>query len=1099
MPGEVVSNGVSKYKSAEEYANAQINAYHQTDSNFTKFENTNQPFRFKNANFFLDIKPTSITKKNLIESNVDLKNPLKIKGKSITQDMVDKAIKDGYDGIINELPASSKFPKRNEIAVFNPNQIKTKSQLTDIYNQSIKSLPGEVVSNGGKISATVEPPKPSTALEDIKYSTGQKQEPFKTRATDFVEKVRENFANRYRPIEQLVQGKKLSPSENPNILLKRFSGGLGIANEKIDSRLTPIISQTQDFDGLRKFLISERMNELSGRGIGQDANKALSELRTKVGDQEFNNFGKIAGQLYDYQKSFLTELKDVGVLSQTQLDNILSKNQKYVPFQRVMDDLERQGFITSSKNLNVNGSGIKAIKGSEREIIDPIESMIKNTYDITSTVEKQRVLNSLVKVGEFEKIKMPNVPVATQDGVSIFRPSKFEPKEPHLTLFEDGKKVYYKTTKEIADAVAGMHEEQLNLALRAMSVPAKLLRTGATGLNVGFAVPNVVRDQLSAAVNSKYGGIPIYDFLAYKKWILSGADQSAFFSQERTTLQRTVANVTKSKVGLIGKIAKNPLELLRAFGEYSEKGTRIGVFKRAYKGAGKKGLTGFDQTLDAMEQSREATIDFARRGSKMKAANALIPFLNARLQGSIKLLQSFKERPLQSLAIGGGLVTIPTVALFFHNKQDPAYDEIPDYIKQNNFIIMTGNDKMPFIKVPKGEIGQIFGNPTEHLLSYMYDTDRQSFYDLSVGLLNQLSPVGTYGDVIPTAAKVPMELLANYDTFRKQNIVSPYQKDLPPELQFNNKTSETAKFLGGALKISPAKIEHTIKGLTAGLGTQALQASDAALFGKVPDTANLPVVDRFLGEKKDLSKTAQKIYEGEEKRKQEVARNNYAIKQRINKAIDTNDVDLLMEAQKANPDAFKGFVKGILEDRATKDMSPQEKAIRSLPKKEQEKYNLEPLPTTQPISLIDTASASEGGDANFDELLQQIVGGDSKDPKSDLNYAKLTQYKNNGNVGDWIKTADTQITHLRSQLSTAKDETSRIKIENKIHSLQDQRDKFKSYNGFTKPKKGSSAKKTAAISALKSFKVKAYAKPRMPTGKISGVKTITAAELAKGK
>lgn len=125
-----------KYKSAEEFVNKKVNSYHQTDAKFTKFENTNQPFRFNNANFFLDTKPNKLTKQYLVEAQTNLKNPLRLKDSNITQPIIDRAIKDGYDGIINELPANEKFPKRNEIAVFDPNNIKTKSQLTDIWNKA---------------------------------------------------------------------------------------------------------------------------------------------------------------------------------------------------------------------------------------------------------------------------------------------------------------------------------------------------------------------------------------------------------------------------------------------------------------------------------------------------------------------------------------------------------------------------------------------------------------------------------------------------------------------------------------------------------------------------------------------------------------------------------------------------------------------------------------------------------------------------------------------------------------------------------------------------------------------------------------------------
>lgn len=141
-PLESLKAEARKYGSAEEFVDSKINSYHQTDAKFDKFENTNQPFRFSGANFFLDTKPPKTIKKYLVEANTNLKNPLVIEDGNITQPMVDKAIKDGYDGIINKLPEGNGFPKRNEIAVFNPETIQTRQQLTDLYNQATKKQGG---------------------------------------------------------------------------------------------------------------------------------------------------------------------------------------------------------------------------------------------------------------------------------------------------------------------------------------------------------------------------------------------------------------------------------------------------------------------------------------------------------------------------------------------------------------------------------------------------------------------------------------------------------------------------------------------------------------------------------------------------------------------------------------------------------------------------------------------------------------------------------------------------------------------------------------------------------------------------------------------
>lgn len=904
-------------------------------------------------------------------------------------------------------------------------------------------------------SGDILPQKSDLSLAEIQTKASVEKKPTLKGTWDT---FKQQFLNRFDPIEQLAKGKNVAPSKNPATLLKRLSGGMGIANSKIDNELSPILKQVDDLDDFRSLLIAERLNEKSAQGLGKSANVALGELRAKVGDQQFTKYQQLAEGTRQFQNKLLKEWKDVGGLSDESYNAIVASNQKYTPLNRIMDDLEADGFVAGMSNINQKSQVIKKFKGSDRDIIDPLESMLKNTYEMTKAIEKNRAVSALARLGEFRPIK----------GVG----GLVEPKTPHITFFENGKKVYYEAPKEIADAIKGINEEHLNLAVQAMALPARLMRAGATGLNVGFAVPNLIRDQLSAAVNSKYGGIPIYDFFSglmsvikkddlYQKWLLSGADQASFFAQDRSTIQRTLGEVTRTKINKSKFL--NPLELARIVGEFSEKGSRVGTFKRAFRGAGKEGLSGFDQELAAMVQSREATVDFARRGSKMKALNAMIPFLNARTQGALKLIESARKRPLQTGALGMALATIPATALYMHNKQYSDYDEIPDYIKDNNFIIMTGNPEMPFYKIPKGEIGQIFANPMENLLDFAYHKDRKSFLAMTGQILASLSPVQGVGDIIPTAVKVPLESIANYDTFRQRNIVSPYQKDLPPELQFDKKTSETAKWLGGVLKKSPAKIEHLIRGFTAGVGGQALMATDYVGFGKTPPKPNYPVVDRFLGESNDLSKSAQKIYEDEDKRKQETARNNYAIKQRIRKGIETNNLDLLREAQQANPESFKRFVNDVLEEKESANLSPKDRAIRALPKKEQERLGLKLLPTTgQP-----TAQAAEG---DVSEFLASLNSSKPKSKTKLLGPLKLT-----GNA-----TVDkANIKKRRSEITTEINNLSKMALEGHVPVGDIEReinklwDEYNSYSAKKASSKKGISKRISRAKQPKSVKAKA--------------------------
>jgi hypothetical protein len=75
---------------------------------------------------------------------------------------------------------------------------------------------------------------------------------------------------------------------------------------------------------------------------------------------------------------------------------MLKANKDYVPFFRVMDDEAGAGLGRGVKTRNP----IKSIKGSERDIIDPIESVIKNTYMYLSLAERNAVGNAFIRMAE---------------------------------------------------------------------------------------------------------------------------------------------------------------------------------------------------------------------------------------------------------------------------------------------------------------------------------------------------------------------------------------------------------------------------------------------------------------------------------------------------------------------------------------------------------------------------------------------------------------------------------------------------------------------------------------------------------------------------
>ena len=220
-------------------------------------------------------------------------------------------------------------------------------------------------------------------------------------------------------------------------------------------------------------------------------------------------------------------------------------------------------------------------------------------------------------------------------------------------------------------------------------------------------VRNALRDQLSAAILSKHGFFPIFDFVRgamslvkkdehYGNWLKSGGANAAMVSVDRQYLSQHLFQLSKD-TGLMERawnVAKSPLEVLRVASELVENATRLGEFKKA--SAGTAGTRADLQK--AGFASREVTLDFARIGANMRAVNMISAFTNVQIQGLDRVVRGFGDNPIgMSAKIGAG-ITLPSLLLWWANHDDPRMKDIPQWQKDLFWIIPT---KDHLYRIPK--------------------------------------------------------------------------------------------------------------------------------------------------------------------------------------------------------------------------------------------------------------------------------------------------------------------------------------------------------------------------------------------------------------
>jgi hypothetical protein len=704
--------------------------------------------------------------------------------------------------------------------------------------------------------------------------------PFKKR-----ESIYQDFVNRMQSIENIVEraknlGADIKPGEDPGMRSREYLGIGGKVRSVLEDKTFRITSEGKietTGEGLRPILddyaktsseknINIRDKDLNDYLIAQrtikDLQRPKSEFteknivtpeQVKKAQDTLNNLNskykegiqhldQTATRLYDYQKRVLSTLVDSGNLSQEQFNTILAKNPNYVPFDRVIEGIEPTSGTPISKNRFTGArSPIKRIKGSELEIHNPIESMIKNTYRIMDIAERNTVVRSVAKLAEVlpedispVKVKMQPIKTGkyyTEGGAeTIFRPSQFKPKGNVVEYFEEGKRKYMEVSPNLYQAMTGLNEASSSLMIKVLSQPAQWLRTGAT-ITPEFMVRNFIRDQFTAVIQTRFGFKPFFDSSAaiadimgksevYYDWLRSGGAYSGFVELSRPKLQKALLEL-KNNPSLLKKL--NIISTAGDISQLLEQATRVGTYNAAIK----SGMT----PIEAGFQSREATVDFGRKGAKTKDVNAVIAFFNAGIQGADKSFRMAKEDPMGLTAKGVALITIPSLLLYLKNREDPDYKEIPRWQRDLFWVTKVGD---AYVRIPKPFVyGQVFGSIPERFFEYLDSNDKQSFDGLAKSVYDSLSPVA--GDptsgLIPTAFKPLIENQANWNFFRQRQIVPPGKERLLPEYQTDKYTTESAKLLGKVLKQSPAKLENLVQGYFGGTGRYALEGTNALING----------------------------------------------------------------------------------------------------------------------------------------------------------------------------------------------------------------------------------------------------------------------------
>lgn len=584
-----------------------------------------------------------------------------------------------------------------------------------------------------------------------------------------------------------------------------------------------------------------------------------------------------------YNNKIIDFLRATGVVDDAGA-KMWQENSDYYPFYRIMEGEEDPlgarvfGGLTAVMKF-------KKLKGGEAAINTPMLEAITLNMDAAiamgmKNVAQQRIARDMVNIGLGRFVAMPKelrealgVPDEEVGGdVGGKDVAHFKIAGKNVSVRIDDRLVY-----ESMQAVPEFMDLEGTLG-KLLQFPATALREMITR-EPGYMLANMSRDTVATPIVTGSNMIPVVDTVKHlwtglnqlqKFGVVGGIDFARdpkdmvkFLAKSAhqlgfSTTTRETTNWEKFATSKVVSPIMRVWDGLGHISDMAEASTRAAVYEDTMKRTGGDWV---QASWDALN-----VINYGRRGRNpvLRIVTAVVPFMNARIQGLDKLWEGAsgqsgsaadRRKNIQKFVVRAGMMVALTAAYYSMIADDDVYDDENEEVKDNYYMIplrranLAEKDRGFYFKIPiPFEVGVLFKVIPERIMELMNGNDSWRDFRQSMGraLFSTLSM-----NPVPQAVLPLVEAGINKDFFTGRPVVPFFSQNLEPEAQSRFTTNELAKRLGEATGFSPLKIDHIMNGYLGSLGTYALSAIDASLRGadrQYPDRElwEFPPLRRFF-------------------------------------------------------------------------------------------------------------------------------------------------------------------------------------------------------------------------------------------------------------
>lgn len=550
-----------------------------------------------------------------------------------------------------------------------------------------------------------------------------------------------------------------------------------------------------------------------------DSQAAIAEL-----DKEYPQFRKIAEKIWKFNDNNLQLSVDSGMYSQEYADTLREMYPHYVPTPR--EEYATRAAALMGKNSVWVNNAKKAAKGSSARILPIDDMMAAQTIQKTTSARINSLLVEMLERGDHDEFKV----IATEDAEieidSETEVTTYEDKKKNthqVTFYHNGKKVTAQVSRLVfkgIEAFRASSDMSDNVALNAVAKVNSTFKKLVTSLNPFFSFfKNPIRDMQDALLYTRYSH---REYLKNYNRARQEIAHNGHYWQEAKAAGITAASVYDYQKGIEYKQNGASAKVKRFWGKLESASNAIEMAPRMaeYISAREAGLS----VQEALLQAQDVTTNFGRGGTFAKKLNSTVmPFLNPAIQGFSKMWRSYTGENgkkawvnliIRSLILGIGATALNDLL----NGDDEEYENLSDYVKEQNYVIALGGGD--FLKIPKGRVIGVFGNAFLRGKRYAQgETDAWEGYFGSV--ISSVTPVENFTRTIFS----PITDAQTNTTWYGGAIESQKWNDTEPKNRYDESTSKIAIWLGSVFNYSPLKIDYLLEQYTGIVGDLVLPAT----------------------------------------------------------------------------------------------------------------------------------------------------------------------------------------------------------------------------------------------------------------------------------